>query len=132
MLCGLQVYTTIGRCNLHLSARTSQVYSTEPLHNVSTNRGFALIQFTQELLEKVVKSEVRVRKVSFTFKMYYATPTHNLTLCLVCTPVFLRMLVCMYCVCLVSSNLPLQNYKDLFPFFSLPDNVSIDTTCNHS
>jgi len=47
------------------------VYSTEPLHNVSTNRGFALIQFTQDLLEKVLKSEVRVRKVSFTSKMYY-------------------------------------------------------------
>jgi hypothetical protein len=54
-----------------LSVQTSQVYSTEPLHNVSTNRGFALIQFTQDLLEKVLKSEVGVRKVSFTSKMYY-------------------------------------------------------------
>lgn len=71
MLRGLSVCTAIGRCNLHLSAQTSQVYSTEPLHNVSTNRGFALIQFIQDLLEKVLKSEVRVRKVSFTSKMYY-------------------------------------------------------------
>jgi hypothetical protein len=71
MLRELLVYTAVGRCNLHLSAHTSQVYSTEPLHNVSTNRGLALIQFTQDLLEKVLKSEVRVGKVSFTSKMYY-------------------------------------------------------------
>jgi hypothetical protein len=71
MLRGLLVYTAIGRCGLHLSAQTSQVHSTEPLHNVSTKRGFALIQFTQDMLEKVLKSEVRVRKVSFTSKMYY-------------------------------------------------------------
>jgi len=71
MLRGLLVYTAVRRCNLHLSAQSSQVYSTELLHNVSTNRGFALIQFTQDLLEKVLKCEVQVRKVSFTSKMYY-------------------------------------------------------------
>lgn len=137
---GLLVYTAIGsisRWNVDFNpSHRGYIPQSRCTMQVQAGVGFALIQFTQDSHQKVLKSEVWVRKVSFTSKMYYGLSSTytQFQIYFVCTAgIFLRILdwcsLILY-ICLMLRILFLQNYMFLSLFFSLLD-VSTETDNSH-